>query len=157
MIAESEFITIDESLMIQQKGNAVKCLALIDIIFSFLHIMLSPFLTIAALISLIFGTYGYYGAKNYNKCKTSVYVNYLIIQNIFEIIILFLYIFYPASLNNTTSDESIVAFNSIVLFFKCYITYFIYSFYSLISKFSQFALNNLNKPENITIIPGEFI
>ena len=88
MIADSEVITFEESLLIQQKGKTVKCLALIDIIFSFMHVILSPFFAIAAIISLIFGLNGYYGAKNYNKCNTRTYVTYLIIQNIFQIIIL---------------------------------------------------------------------
>jgi hypothetical protein len=157
MITDSEVITLDESLMIQQKGKTVKCLAFIDIIFSFLHVILSPFFAIAALFSLIFGIHGYYGAKNYNKCNTRVYVNYLIIQNIFQIIILFLYIFNPKILNISTTDEPTAVFNTILIFINCYITYFIYSFYSLISNFSQFALDNLNRPENITIIHGEVV
>ena len=157
MISESELITLDESLLIQQKGKTVKCLALIDIIFSCIHMLLSPFLAIAAFISLVFGINGYYGAKNNNKCNTRTYLIYLITQNIFQIILLGIYIFKPSLLNISQTDETTAIFNTLIIFINCYITYFIYSFYSLISQFSQFALTNLNRPENITIIHAEVV
>ena len=157
MISDSEIITLDESMLIQQKGKTVKCLALIDIIFSCIHILLSPFFAIAAFISLIFGINGYHGAKNYNKCSTRTYLFYLIIQNIIQIIFLLIYIFNPSVFNISSPDETTAIFNSLIIVLNCYITYFIYSFYSLISQFSQFALTNLRRPENITIIHAEVV
>lgn len=157
MITDSEVITLNESLMIQEKGKTVKYLALIDIIFSCIRIFLSPLFAIAAFISLIFGLTGYNGAKKYNKCSTKTYIYYLVLQNIFQIVILGFYIFKPSILNIDHTYETTGIFNCILVLINCYITYFIYLFYNLISQHSQFALTNLNRPESIFIIDGEIV
>ena len=66
-------ISFDYALEIANHSRTVKCLALVDILFSFMYILLGPYFAISAIVSLVFGLCGYYGAKNYNKSQTFSY------------------------------------------------------------------------------------
>ena len=148
----SNIISIDEASDISQRGKTVKCLALIDIVFSLLYILFSPFFLISAIISLIFATCGYYGAKYFNKSKFFNFCIFLLIQNIFRIIIFLIYLISPSHFNSNSVSAATVLINIFSIFINLYINKFIYDFYNLIKIYSQEQLDALSTSPQIVIV-----
>ena len=145
-------ISIVEASNISQSGKTVKCLALIDIIFSLLYILFSPFFFISVFISLIFATCGYYGAKFLNKNQVFNYCIFLLIQNISRIVIFLIYLASPSYLNYDSINAEIVLINIFSIFINIYINKIIYDFYNLIKIYSQNQLNALSTSPQMVII-----
>ena len=97
-------ISYGDSEIIVSMSKTVKCLALIDIIFSFLNLMLSPFFAISAFITMMFALCGYYGSKNYNKNQVGWYLSYVIIQDIFRVGIFITYLVNPSAFGFDSVD-----------------------------------------------------
>lgn len=148
----SNIISIDEASNISQRGKTVKCLALIDIIFSLFYILLSPFFFISTFIGLIFATCGYYGAKYFNKSKVFNYCIFLLIQNIFRIIIFLIYLVSPSYFNYNSVNVETILINIFSIFVNLYINKYIYDFYNLIKIYSQEQLNALSTSPQIVIV-----
>ena len=148
----SNIISIDEASQISQRGKIVKYLALIDIIFSLLYILFSPYFFISMFISLIFATCGYYGAKYFNKNQIFNYCIFLLIQNISRIIIFIIYVSSPSYLNYDSINLQIVFINIFSIFINLYINKIIYNFFNLIKNYSQEQLDALSTSPQIVIL-----
>lgn len=152
-----ETINDDEQILILSTSKTVKCLALIDIIFAFLSVLLSPYLAIAAVICFAAGLCGYYGAKNYNKSHTLCYVLFLVLQNIFRLVIFISYCTNPSMFGVETVNFQTIFFNALILLLNIYINYYIYKFYRLLRNYSQEALTSLNAGPQLVIVHGNFV
>ena len=145
-------ISYQTALEIANRSRIVKILALIDIFFSFLSIMLNPYFFIHAFISLVFGLIGYNGANKYNKCQVGSYLAYLTCQVIFTTIFFFAIIFNPSFFGYSRITPFFIGINTINILLSIYINYFIYKFYKLISNYNQDALSNLIEDVNIVVV-----
>lgn len=153
MISTNSISYVDSEIIISM-SKTVKCLALIDIIFSFLNLMLSPFFAISAFISIMFALCGYYGSKNYNRNQVGWYLSYVIIQDIIRVAIFITYLVNPNVFGLDSVNTITVVFN--ILFILCYfyITYFIMKFYQLLKNYSQEELFALRSPPQLVIVQG---
>lgn len=147
-------ISYGDSEIIVSMSKTVKCLALIDIIFSFLNLMLSPFFAISAFISMMFALCGYYGSKNYNKNQVGWYLSYVIIQDIFRVGIFITYLVNPSAFGFDSVDTITVIFNTLFILCYFYITYFIMKFYKLLKNYTQEELFALNSPPQLIVVQG---
>lgn len=150
----TNIVSIDDANELAYRGKTVKCLALIDIVFSFFYIMVSPFFAISAFLSIIFATCGYYGAKNYNISQVFYYTTFLIIQNIFRILIFLIYLANPSYFNQDKIYVGTVLLNLFSISINVYINYYIHYFYKILKSYSQEQLNALVLSPQVIIIPG---
>ena len=141
-----------DSEIIVSMSKTVKCLALIDILFSFLNLILSPIFVIAALISMMFALCGYYGSKNYNKNQVCWYLYYVIIQDIFRVGTFIIYLLNPSPFGVDYVDTTTVVFNSLFILCYFYITYFIIKFYKLLKNYSHEEIFALNSPSQLIVV-----
>ena len=150
-------ISYEDSQIILSKSKTVKCLALIDIIFAFLNLILSPFFAISALITLIFATCGYHGSKNLNKNQVLWYLFYVVIQDIFRVVVFITYLVNPSFFGLDEINVTTVFFNSIFILCYFYITYFIVKFYQQLNLYTQEELNSMNRGPEIVVVHGSLV
>jgi len=152
-----ETINYDQQILILSTSKTVKYLALIDIIFAFLTVLLNPYLIIMAIICVGAGLCGYYGAKNYNKSHTLCYVLFLLLQNIFRPIVFITYWVNPSIFGMESVEFETIFFNAIILLLHVYINYYIYTFYCLLKVYSHEALTSLNIEPQLVIVHGSLV
>ena len=152
-----ESITQEDSQLIESRSQSVRCLALIDIIFAFMYMLLSPFFAVSALISFMFAFCGYQGSKNYNKTQVLYYVSFLVVQNIFRIAIFITCLVNPSAFGIDELSNNSIVLNIISILINLYINYFIYSFYSLLNRYSQEALLALRADPQIIVVHGSLV
>ena len=151
----TQVIDPQELEMIHSKSSAIKCLALIDIVFSCFYIFASPFFALSTFICLVMSMIGYYGAKNLNIVQILCYNIYLILQNIFRIIVFGFYVTHPEYFGISEINSGAILVNLIVIMLNIYINYFVYSFYKVIKFYPQDFLTSLTVRPNIVVVHGE--
>ena len=122
----------DNMLVSYNLSKSVIVFAIIDLIFGLLYAFLNNWF----FIPIIFALFGYYGAKNYDKCLTFLYASNIFLINISRIIYS-TYIYYNLSGNekqNYIYDFILIMFCGIL---GLWISKIICKFYSSLNKLTN--------------------
>ncbi len=127
----------EEYIRLYSLSRTVKWLAIIDAFFSLFYLLVTPYLGLYSLFSLIVATCGYYGAKNLRKNDTLIYLIFFSLKTLLNIAVP-IYIF--CNYNATTNW---ILFNVFIMLLEVYLTSIIYKFYFTLKKYTEPELNNI--------------
>lgn len=119
-------------------SKTVKCLALIDSVFSFIYALYNLWY----FIPLFFSYSGYYGAKNFNKNFTLMYVIYLLLNTLSRI---FFFIYVCVNQSLVSNFNYFVFISVISVLIELWILNVVNHFYRLLKQFSIFEIENLRQ------------
>ena len=153
----ADTISLEEAAILEYKSNRVKILALIDLLFSFVYVILSPFFAISAFITMMFAYCGYMGSKNYIKNLVLTYNIYFILENIIRFVLFVLYLFNPALFGSDQVYGVTILFNTFIILIYVYLGVVINDFYQTIKKYTQDQLTAFNNRTQIVITHGELV
>jgi len=125
----------EEYIRLYRLSHTVKLLAIIDTFFSFFYLLVTPYLGLYSLFSLIISMCGYYGAKNLKKNDTLIYLIFFSLKTLLNIVVP-IYLF----CNYNTSTNWIL-FNVFIMLLEVYLTSIIYKFYFTLKKYTDQELD----------------
>ena len=127
----------EEYIRLYSLSRTVKWLAIIDGFFSFFYLLVTPYLGLYSLFSLIIAISGYHGAKNLKKNNTLIYLIFFSLKTLLNIVIpIYIFCNYNASTNW-------ILFNIFIMLLEVYLTSIIYKFYFTLKKYTEQELDNI--------------
>ena len=128
---QTQFVGTEKMAFSWRLGKTVKFFAVIDIFFCLLYLMIYPPLALISILPLI----GYYGAREYNICKTYLYGFFVFLNLIVRS--------YSYTLANNFGEILLCLFSIMI---EAWILRIIYSFISSIKQLTTSELLQLKEP-----------
>jgi hypothetical protein len=124
----------DECYYIYRLSKTVRLLSILDFTFGLLMFFFG-YIGFYIIFRLLCAISGYYGAKQYDYCLTSLYLVFLILGTIGELVIIYIYqrLHTDGKINNNTLIFGII-YQCLFFFLKAYITRFVYIFTKKVKK-----------------------
>ena len=138
----------ENSKYIYRLSRTVRLLSILDLLFGmfmFLFGSIGMYIVIRLLCSLA----GYYGAKNYDYCLTTIYLTFLILGTIAEIGFIYIYdeLYHDGQIDQNVLFVGIL-YQVLLFLLKVYICRFVCIFTSKISNLNLELKNNLVKHDS---------
>tara|TARA_B110000008_G_C16912477_1_gene541294 strand:+ start:8 stop:577 length:570 start_codon:yes stop_codon:yes gene_type:complete len=134
-------ILTNNAILVYNLAKSVKLFSMLDAFFCLIYSAYNFYYFIPFLLCL----FGYYGARNYNKSYTRIYLFYCVC-NLISKIIVWSYIIYFSSTNNSNYDyDGFTLFSWISILIEMYIVRMAYKYYDALDKLRDQELNDVKE------------